>query len=351
MTWELSELLRAIATTIVIGIHASHSWWFGVHDTTSINPEIFINTAINQVGRFTVPIFVVISGFALAKSEDKRPFDLQIFFQRRLWRILPPYILFSLLNVIGQLKFRQADWLDRLQQIWQALSTGIGDYHLYFLGIIFQCYLFYPLLRRLSFTAKRLYLLLTIYFLLFSWSWLAATLGYFPNLKMSLPDGNHLLFWLPYFQIGIWLAKDQGWTNKLVLQWRSRTWGCLFMIAAIAELSEFYWAAIAHNSAEAIGHYTRPSVFLMSLTFLLWSISWQTWQIKTFSSSIQISWQNVQPQIKTFAQASFITYLIHVWILRLITPFEMMGGLLFVPLAIFSSWIVGLQVWTFLKKI
>ncbi|MCA6624557.1 MAG: hypothetical protein IM542_18695, partial [Pseudanabaena sp. M165S2SP1A06QC] len=55
MTWELSDLLRAIATTIVIGIHASHHWWFGVHDTTTINFEIFIDTIINQVGRFTVP--------------------------------------------------------------------------------------------------------------------------------------------------------------------------------------------------------------------------------------------------------------------------------------------------------
>jgi len=64
MTWELSDLLRAIATTIVIGIHASHHWWFGVHDTTTINFEIFIDTIINQVGRFTVPIFVILSGFA-----------------------------------------------------------------------------------------------------------------------------------------------------------------------------------------------------------------------------------------------------------------------------------------------
>ena len=79
MTWELSDLLRAIATTIVISIHASHPWWFGVHDTTSINPEIFFATFINQVGRWTVPMFVILSGFALAKSEEKRPFDLKIF--------------------------------------------------------------------------------------------------------------------------------------------------------------------------------------------------------------------------------------------------------------------------------
>lgn len=117
MTWELSDLLRAIATTIVISIHASHHWWFGVKDTVTLNPEIFIDTIINQVGRFTVPMFVVLSGFALAKSEDKRPFDLKIFCQRRLWRVIPPYILFTLLNITGQSEFLSGGWQDRTLQI------------------------------------------------------------------------------------------------------------------------------------------------------------------------------------------------------------------------------------------
>jgi peptidoglycan/LPS O-acetylase OafA/YrhL len=159
MTWELSNLLRAIATTIVISIHASHSWWFGVKDTVTINPEIFIDTIINQVGRFTVPMFVILSGFALSQSEVKRPFDSKTFCQRRLGRIVPPYILFTLLNLVGRSQFLTADWQERFQQIWQALSTGMGDYHLYFLGIIWQCYISYPFLRRLDFTVKKLYIL------------------------------------------------------------------------------------------------------------------------------------------------------------------------------------------------
>lgn len=110
MTWELSDLLRVIATTIVIGIHASHHWWFGVKDLTTISPEIFIDTFINQVGRFTVPLFVILSGFSLSKSEENRPFNLKIFVQRRLWRIVPPYLLFTLLNIIGRSQFLTGDW-------------------------------------------------------------------------------------------------------------------------------------------------------------------------------------------------------------------------------------------------
>jgi surface polysaccharide O-acyltransferase-like enzyme len=338
MTWELSDLLRAIATTIVISIHASHHWWFGVKDTVTINPEIFIDTFINQVGRFTVPMFVVLSGFALSKSEEKHPFDLKIFFQRRLWRIIPPYVLFTLLNVVGRSQFLMGNWQERFQQIWQALSTGMGDYHLYFLGIILQCYVSYPFLRRIAFTVKKLWILLTIAFSLFSLRWISATFGLLPNLTSFLPDGNHVIYWLPYFQIGIWLAKDHGWSKQLVSQWRSRTWGYLFAIASILELGEFYATAILKNSAEAVGHYTRPTIILVTLTFLLWTISWQIKEpIKAILSN------------KIFASASFTTYLIHVWILRAIAPLEVVGGILYVPLAATVSWLIGITIWRLVK--
>ncbi len=351
MTWELSDLLRAIATTIVISIHASHHWWFGVNDTVSLSPEIFIDTIINQVGRFTVPIFVILSGFALAKSEEKRPFDVKIFFQRRLWRIVPPYILFTLLNMVGRSQFLEADWLEREQQIWQAIATGMGDYHLYFLWIIFQCYVIYPLLRRINFSIRRLSALLLITFTLFSLRWISANFGLFTGISSFLPNGNHVIYWLPYFQIGIWLVKDGGWTNLFVAKWRSHVWGYLFAIAAILELCEFYWMAILKNSAEAVGHYTRPTVVLLTLAFLLWSISWQSRQAKSFSTSTHKLWQSIQPQLKTFANASFITYLVHVWVLRAIAPLEIVGGILFVLLATICSWLIGIIVWKLMNHI
>jgi surface polysaccharide O-acyltransferase-like enzyme len=357
MTWELSDLLRAIATTIVIGIHASHHWWFGIKDVSTINPEIFFSTFINQVGRFTVPIFVVLSGFALAKSEEKRPFVLQVFIQRRLWRIVPPYILFTLLNVVGRSQFLSADWLGRGEQVWQALATGMGDYHLYFLGIIFQCYVIYPLLRRFNFSVLRMIALIVMTFSLFSLRWSTAIFGFLPELSPYLANGNHLVYWLSYFQIGIWLAKDHGWTNLLVSKWRSRIWGYLLAIAAILALSEFYWIAILKNSGDAAGHYTRPTVVLLSLTFLLWSISWQNWQnwqTNTFAQPLPNIWKSIQSHIKThiqtFSNASFITYLIHVWILRAIAPLEILGAFIYIPLASIISWLGGFLVWKIIKK-
>jgi surface polysaccharide O-acyltransferase-like enzyme len=314
-----------------------------------MNPEIFIDTIINQVGRFTVPMFVILSGFALSKSEENRPFNLRTFIQRRLWRIVPPYILFTLLNIVGRSQFQTADWLGRGQQIWQALTTGMGDYHLYFLGIIFQCYVVYPLLRRINFSARNLYLLLLITFTLFSLRWSAGMFSWFSNISIFLPDGNHVIYWLPYFQIGIWLAREQEWINQLVAKWRSRSWGYIFAIAASLELSEFYWSAIYKSSAEAVGHYNRPTVVLMSLSFLLWAISWQNSKPK-ISVVGEAHHTNFWLDRKTFSAASFTTYLVHVWVLRAIAPLEIVGGILFVPLAAFISWAIGIAIWKLIKN-
>jgi hypothetical protein len=54
--------------------------------------------------------------------------------------------------------------------------------------------------------------------------------------------------------------------------------------------------------------------------------------------------------ITTFAKASFTTYLVHVWVLRAIAPLEIVGGILYVPLATSISWLIGIIIWKLLKR-
>jgi hypothetical protein len=185
-----------------------------------------------------------------------------------------------------------------------------------------------------------------ITFALFSLRWVSATFDLLVNITTFLPNGNHVIYWLSYFQIGIWLAKDHEWASLLVAKLRSQVWGYLFAIAAMIELNEFYWTAILKNSAEAVGHYARPTVVLLTLTFLLWSISW--------SKSLRQTGDQPQtlclPTITTFAKASFTTYLVHVWVLRAIAPLEIVGGILYVPLATSISWLIGILIWQLLQR-
>jgi len=350
MNWELSSFLRTIAITVVILIHASHSWWFGAHgeaSLTQINLEISIDTAINQVGRLAVPIFVILSGFGLAESELSKPFELKGFIQRRCLRILPPYIFFTILNLSFSSQFQSIDWQDKLSQIFTALRDGSGDYHLYFLAIIMQCYISYPLLRHVRFSPLRFVGLLVGTFSLFSLRWGISLFGWFPSIAPYLPDSNSCIFWLPYFMIGIWLAKHQEWFAKLVQKYSADRWGMFWSIAAALELGEFYFAAVQMGGAEPAGHYGRPTVVLLTLTFLGWAISWQNQAGQDRAG--RDGW--LKKNLDTLGKSSFTIYLLHTQVLRLIAPLEFLGGIGYLLIASIASWLIGFWVWKIAKPI
>lgn len=356
MNWQLSNLLRAIAITIVIAIHATSRWCFGVNGNLSLqnlNWEIFLDTAINQVGRFTVPLFVILSGFGLAKSESSRPFSFVRFWQRRSIKIFPPYIFFSLINISFQPLFQSADWSEKLNYLWQVSQDGSADYHLYFLVIIIQCYIGYPLLRRLPFSTRNLGLLAAFTISIFSLRWTISLFGWFEPIAAYIPDSNHWIFWLNYFLLGIWLAKAAIQFKEYVQRLPSNIWRGIWAITATLELSEFYFAVLKIRSADAVGHYGRPTVVLLTITFLLWAMSW-----KYGTEELgKIPDPELEPKspgmlvIETLSNASFCVFLTHVWVLRLISPLELVGGFAYPLIAIATSWVVGILIWQLVRSV
>jgi probable poly-beta-1,6-N-acetyl-D-glucosamine export protein len=303
VSWELSNFLRAIATTLVIWIHASHYWWFGADYNVSfsaINFEVFINTFINQAGRFTIPLFVILSGFGLAKTEGWQDFKIGKFFHKRCLRILPPYFFFSIIYLVVKPEFRFAEISEKFQQLMHALSDGSGDYHLYFLVIILKCYLCYPLIRLLQFSPRRLGILIGLLIVLTSLNWTNSLFGWFGAIAPYL-SSFYMLFWLPYSLIGIWIAKEPEWTNRLVQKLSLSQWGIVWAIATSLEVGEFYISATILGLAEPAGHSSRPTVVLLSLTSLLWAMSWQPF-LK--------NWQKLIPEthLNMASAASFTTY-------------------------------------------
>ncbi len=359
MNWQLSNLLRAIAITSVIAIHASNTWWFGVDGHPSLhelNWEIFVDTLINQVGRFTVPLFVILSGFSLAKSEASRSFSFVRFWQRRSIRIFPPYIFFSVISIALQPLFQASSWPEKLNHFWEVCQDGSADYHLYFLVIMIQCYISYPLLRLLPFSARNLALLGGFTFCLFALRWSISLFGWFEPIAAYIPNSNHWIFWLAYFLLGIWLAKAPNWFASCVQRLSSSTWGGIWAIAAILEVSEFYLAALKIGSAEAVGHYGRPTVVLLTIAFLLWAMSWQYGKEQLGAATDPLSpvskRQNFGTRmIETLGNASFCIFLTHVWVLRLISPLEVVGGIAYPLLAIATSWFAGVLVWRLVRSV
>ena len=207
------------------------------------------------------------------------------------------------------------------------------------MAIILKCYISYPLLRLWRFSPQRLAALLMFLITLCTLYWLNSLFG-LGAIANFIPSSDHIIFWLPYFLIGIWLAREPMWFGKLVQKLTSWQWGIVWAIAASLEVGEFYYSASLLKLAEPAGHYGRPTVVILSLIFLLWAMSWQTWKQIGSPKIIEIS-----------SGASFTTYLLHPDVLRVLTPLESLGGISYLLLSAIASWAVGILVWRIVKPV
>jgi len=136
------DFIRAFAALSVVAIHVTGSYIY-----SSSGAFLW-----NLTMRYAVPLFIILSGFVLFQSEkNKKSFSCVTFWSKRLKKILIPYVLW---NMIYMIYFSRHDMVKITGNISGFLKdlginslTGKGTYHLYFMLIVLQLYLFYPLIR------------------------------------------------------------------------------------------------------------------------------------------------------------------------------------------------------------
>jgi surface polysaccharide O-acyltransferase-like enzyme len=135
------DAARVTAIVAVIAIHVASplvtsradppSWWFG--------------NAVDSAARWSVPLFVMISGALLLRSDlADEPVR---FYRRRLARILPPLVAWTVIYLIYG--YLSADNPQTLREAIAYVAAGRPYFHLYFLYLIGGLYLVTPFLRPL----------------------------------------------------------------------------------------------------------------------------------------------------------------------------------------------------------
>ena len=91
---HVMELLRGLAILGVIAVHTSAHF----PQAGGLSPVVLTGMAIDAVSHYAVPLFILLSGMALAMryAGGLTRGDLGPFCRRRLLRIIPPYVIFSL---------------------------------------------------------------------------------------------------------------------------------------------------------------------------------------------------------------------------------------------------------------
>lgn len=210
-----TEVLKAVAILTVLLIHIISS--IRQSPFVSSSPNQLLAITLDQLSRISVPLFVALSGYGLFYKYSKEKLSLGSFFKRRIIKVLPLYIFWSIFFVI-LFKIIPA-WAPSREQpdlLWQLL-LGRADYQLYFVPMIFQLYLIFPLILKLFTKWPVTTLIISIAVQLIWWrffSYLGLTVT---SWKYFAEDGEQYLWmtnWIAYFVLGMFLPKIWGWFDK-----------------------------------------------------------------------------------------------------------------------------------------
>lgn len=157
------DALRVIAIIAVIVIHETTKTLSALNLLIDMAP---FSLFLNQVARFAVPLFFLISGFVL-ELNNKSDMSYGAYFKKRASRVIVPFVAWSTFYYLLGNNFNISSLLNG--HYVKALYEGTASYHLYFIPTLIIFYLAFPILHKALPILKKpitLLLLLAVQFLL-----------------------------------------------------------------------------------------------------------------------------------------------------------------------------------------
>ncbi len=326
------DYLRVIGLVTIVIIH-SLNYFFSLPATNSISQDLQ-GLAINlfRYGRF---VFMFVTGLVFFYTYNNKEIKIIRFFKRRLSNLVIPYVIWSAIYLFLSRSSNMVNWSDMsgFIRIWfYSLLNGNAFYHLYYIIVSIQFYVFFPFLLILfKPTHPRRcagILLVSGFFLSIIYYYILESQG---PIILSLVTGtpwegitewllkykNHMLFsYLPFYLLGglfgLYLEECRKWishhTSVILISfivgvgtissgyfysshYLGEPWNLTvsvfkptFYIYSLAAIATLFWLSslmerkgtlkklISILSASSLGIYLmHPAVLFFLHTFYLWS--------------------------------------------------------------------------------
>lgn len=305
-------LLKGVAISAVVIIHT----------LSSVKGNIFVHKSfsdffifIDQLCRLSVPLFIGLSGYALTKRYYHE-LSLSQFFKKRVMRLIPVYLVWSISLWLLFMLVPAWDSNSRSESFWEVLLLGRGDYHLYFVPLIFQFYVLFPLF--LQWLKKHSALLLITSILLQASCFILFASGkQLPFIQFSNDQAQYsfLFSWISYFIAGMYLGRLSLLRYSFP---RKRLVAALIWFASLLLLT---WQAIStvHQGIDPIIalKFTRLSVIPFGISSIICAV-WFPWELLPISVRSLHFWKKV-------GEWSFVIFLSHTVVLRIIFDWNLPG--------------------------
>lgn len=299
------DILKAFAIIAVIAIHTI-SQTFQFYNPASFSWHLVLFA--DQIIRFSVPLFVALSGFTLAyKYKDQEKIDFKEFFNRRVLKLLPLYIFWSVLIYLYLRFFGYLSGEGVGSNWWQLVFLGRVDYHLYFVPMIFQLYLLFPFLLKLVNKYKLKFVSLLFVLEAYFYYLIGIHTEKIPSDQLWTDQNTYVFFgaWVFYFTLGIFLAKNM----KL-----AKAHKYLAFIVAILGVIWNYTNAIhllgEHINLLVITRFTQVPVLIFATGAIVLTIVWGERLTKLPGF--------LHKQLVQVGRESYLVYLMHTMLIRLI---------------------------------
>ena len=281
---------KALGAVAVVLIHVSA---YAMQNIKTFNSTYKVALILNQLSRFSVPIFVLLSGVGLGLSYKKNMGYLK-FLKKRLGKLIPAYIFWGLIYlIIVNKNYNYA--------LWPELFIK-GDkifYHLYFMPMIIKLYLIFPIL----YIGMKKKWGLTLAFLI---SMGITTTGHYfntPNLALDFFSKRNILFWFFYFVLGVYLSGNINYYISKIKKHKKIVRSILLLCIIMIIWESFYGLKIG-KTLDYCTTFIRPSIIIYSIAFM------------AFIFSLSCNRKTLLKVSKKVTNNSYIVYLSHPFILN-----------------------------------
>ncbi|WP_398454399.1 acyltransferase [Sphingobacterium thalpophilum] len=317
------SVLRIVAIFLVIMIHSS-SGYLNSNQFDSFDWN-YANW-LNSFARFSVPLFVTISGALLLRKEE----PTTTFYKKRLFKIIPPFLFWTLIYLAGYfVRYTDLSSLSFPQVInivLIKLKSG-SNAHLWYLYMIIGLYLAVPYIRKIvaNCTKKELQIFLCLWFVsLFFTS--RPYNAYLPNFDLKFFSG-----YMGYLVLGYYLQK-----YPMHRKWLSL--GLFMLFNTMTGMGTYYLSVSKGEFDPTLYNYLAPGIAL------------STGFVFIFVQCIKLP-EQLHPFWKFIDNHSFGIYLCHILPLTVIHPLLPFSTLWKIPLAAVFTLIASALLTYFLRKI
>lgn len=213
---EEASFIKGVAILGVILIHVTA---FSLRHTEPLT-EGGLFFVINQMGRFSVPVFFMISGLLLFhRYYHNDEFLASVFFKRRGLYIVVPYFIWSVFYLVYSWLAHPVSAPRTAVETLTVFITGEAYYHLYYIVVMVQFYLLFPLLIHAfrqfgGLTVVSFALLVNVIADSMTWWELSSN---FPWMEPFTENAIRFFpVWLFYFCLGGWIGQKGNRVKKVM---------------------------------------------------------------------------------------------------------------------------------------